>query len=76
MTPVVNGLQATYQGTVDFRILNAALGEGKAAFEAYGLPGHPGYVILDPRGEVRWRAFGPQDGETLAAAIEDSLARE
>ena len=74
MTPVVNGLQSQFEGQVAFIILNAAFGEGKDAFEAYKLPGHPSYVLLHPSGEVVWRAFGPQTEATLKSAIDDALA--
>jgi hypothetical protein len=74
MTPVVNGLQSQFEGQVAFIILNAAFGEGKNAFEAYKLPGHPSYVLLHPSGEVVWRAFGPQTEATLKSAIDDALA--
>lgn len=73
MTPVVNGLEGTYIGQVTFRVLNAGFGEGKEAFEAYRLPGHPSYVILDPDGAIVWQAFGPQSEDTLIAAVEDAL---
>ncbi len=74
MTPVVNGLQSQFEGQVAFTILNAAFGEGKDAFEAYKLPGHPSYVLLNPSGEVMWRAFGPQTDSSLESAIGDALA--
>ncbi len=74
MTPVVNGLQTQFEGQVAFVILNANFGEGKDAFEAYQLPGHPSYVLLNPGGEVVWRAFGPQTDATLESALSDALA--
>jgi hypothetical protein len=70
----VNGLQSQFEGQVAFIILNAAFGEGKDAFEAYKLPGHPSYVLLNPSGEVVWRAFGPQTEATLKSALDDALA--
>ncbi len=74
MTPVVNGLRDKFDGRAAFVILNAAFGEGKDAFEAYTLPGHPSYVLLNPSGEVVWRAFGPQAEATLESAIDDAMA--
>lgn len=73
MTPVVNGLKVEYDGSAAFLSLDAAFGEGKRAFEAYGLPGHPSFVLLDINGGVIWRAFGPQSGDTLRDAIENAL---
>jgi hypothetical protein len=74
MTPVVNGLRDEFAGSVEFVILNAASGEGRQALEAYKLPGHPSYVLLNPSGELVWRAFGPQPEVTLESAIRDALA--
>jgi hypothetical protein len=73
MTPVVNGLRAEYVGRAVFLSLDAASGEGRRAFEAYGLPGHPSYVLLDIDGEVIWRAFGPQPREALQEALENAV---
>jgi hypothetical protein len=73
MTPVVNGLEQKYDSSVAFLTLNAAIGEGKAAFEAYRLPGHPSYVLLNPGGEVLWSSFGVQLEDTLEIAILDAL---
>jgi hypothetical protein len=73
MTPVVNGLEEKYNAQVIFLSLNAAFGEGKAALEAYRMPGHPSYVLLNPSGEVLWRSFGVQFEASLEAAIEDAL---
>ena len=55
MSPIVDGLAAQYDGQVAFAILDARDGgSGQRAFEASGLPGHPGYVLLRlPSGELR-----------------------
>jgi hypothetical protein len=74
MTPVVNGLRDEFDGRAAFVILNAAIGEGGDAFKAYQLPGHPSYVLLNPSGEVVWRAFGPQMKASLESAINDAIA--
>lgn len=74
MTPVVNGLETEFGELVDFRSLDAATGEGQRAFNSYGLPGHPSYLILSPLGEVLWRSFGPQTKQVLADAIEIAIA--
>lgn len=73
MTPVVNGLKVEYDGSAAFLSLDAAFGEGKRAFEAYGLPGHPSFVLLDINGGVIWRAVGPQSKEALQDALENVL---
>ncbi len=73
MTPVVNGLKSDFAEVVDIRSLNAGSGIGQRAFNSYGLPGHPSYLILDPKGEVLWKNFGPQPEETLTRAIEEAI---
>jgi hypothetical protein len=65
----VNGLEATYGEQLDFRSLDAGSGEGLQAFRAYNLLGHPSYLVLDPSGEVLWRAFGPLSKEVLSEVI-------
>jgi hypothetical protein len=74
MTPVVNGLETAFADVVDFRSLDATSGIGQRAFNSYGLPGHPSYLILDPQGEVLLRSFGPQTKQVLADAIEVAIA--
>ncbi|MHA1937327.1 MAG: TlpA family protein disulfide reductase [Candidatus Thorarchaeota archaeon] len=74
MTPVVNGLESNFTAKVDFRLLNAGFGLGQRAFNSYGLPGHPSFLILDPTGVVLWKSFGPQAEGTLTAAIDGAIA--
>jgi hypothetical protein len=75
MTPVVNGLYEEYQAQIEFVSINAADGEGKNTFQAYGLVGHPSYLVLSPEGEVLWQAAGPQSRENIEAALMSSLAK-
>ncbi len=69
MQPVVNGLNQTYGDRIEFRELDANAPDGQQAFRAYSLPGHPGYVLLDPQGEVLWMGFGEQSRESLEAQL-------
>ena len=73
MAPVVNGLEETYRSQVEFRSLNAGVPEGLQAFQAYALPGHPGYVLLNPAGEVLWRGFGELPEESISEQIHTFL---
>jgi len=75
MTPFVNGLETTFGEQVEIRFLNAAFGEGRSAFQNYGLPGHPSYVILDPQGEVLWSAFGPHLAGALEAKVGEAISK-
>lgn len=73
MTPVVDGLRSEFEASLEVRALNLAFGDGRRAFEAYGLPGHPSYVLLNADGEELWRSFGPLPREVLIGAIRDAL---
>jgi hypothetical protein len=74
MTPIVDGLTAEYLGQVTVVKLNALDGgTGQQAFEASGLPGHPGYVLLRPDGAELWRGFGQQSPEALDTALQAGL---
>jgi hypothetical protein len=74
MEPVVNGLEEDYRAQIEFRALNAADPAGQRAFQAYALPGHPGYVLIDPGGEVLWKGFGELSGESIRSQLDASLS--
>jgi len=74
MEPVVNGLEESYQGRIAFRSLNAAGPDGQRAFNAYGLPGHPGFVLIDSSGEVLWKGFGQLSAESIQKQLDAFLA--
>lgn len=69
----MNGLEETYGEQIEFRALDANFVEGEKAFRAYSLPGHPGFVLLNPEGEVLWKGFGEQRAENLATELERLL---
>lgn len=70
MAPIVDGLEARYGQAVTFARLDALDGAaGQRAFEAAGLPGHPGFLLRLPDGSEQWRGFGQQSVGTLEAAI-------
>lgn len=75
MQPVVNGLEQTYADQIEFRELNANAPDGQQAFRAYALPGHPGYVLLDPQGEILWKGFGEQSRESIETQLKLALER-
>jgi hypothetical protein len=75
MSPIVDGLAARYGGQVAVVKLNALDGgTGQQAFEASGLPGHPGYVLLRPDGSELWRGFGQQSPEALDSVLQEGLS--
>jgi len=74
MEPVVNGLEQNYQDQIEFRSLNAADPAGQRAFQAYALPGHPGYVLIDPGGAVLWKGFGELSAESIQSQLDIALS--
>lgn len=75
MQPVVNGLKQTYTDQIEFRELDANTPNGQQAFRAYALPGHPGYVLLDPNGEILWRGFGELSRESIETQLQSVMDR-
>lgn len=75
MEPVVNGLEDTYRAQVEFQSINANSTEGQKSFRFYALPGHPGFVILNPGGEVIWRGFGEQSKESIEVELNSALTQ-
>jgi hypothetical protein len=75
MQPVVNGLEQTYADQIEFRELDANAPDGQQAFRAYALPGHPGYVFLDPNGEILWRGFGELSRESIETQLQLAMDR-
>jgi hypothetical protein len=57
MEPIVDGLEKDYQEEITFIRLNAD-SDGNATFRYYNVLGHPGYVLLNPGGEVLWSGVG------------------
>jgi len=75
MRPIVDGLGEEYRQQVDFVYLNAAdRAQGQAAYEAYGLRGHPAFVWVEPSGAVGWKRIGEMSADTLEQAIREGLA--
>ena len=58
MQPIVNGLQADFEGQIVFDSIDAATKSGKEALSAYRLRGHPSYVIVDVEGKALWSFSG------------------
>lgn len=69
MQPIVNGIEAEYNEEVEFIRINAGTADGLKTFNAYGMFGHPAYLILDERGKILWQNVGEQPQEL----IEESL---
>ena len=74
MEPIVHGLSQEYAGRVVFESRNADEAMGKRSADAYGLRGHPAYVIALPSGAPLWSRVGLVEEEVLRAAIEQFAA--
>ena len=73
MQPVVDGLEDEYYDQIDFQRLDANSLNGKEAFQAYGLRGHPSFVVIDPAGVVLWLSLGEQPRDVISRALQDIL---
>jgi hypothetical protein len=73
MEPVVNGVEETYQAQIEFKSIDAATKEGQTFFRFYGLPGHPGFVLLKPEGDILWKGFGEQPREYMESNLEEAI---
>lgn len=70
MTPIVDGLQASYPN-VTFVYLNAQDGgQGERAFEALNMRGHPSYVLFNTGGNEIYRTFGVVPVEQLREELD------
>lgn len=65
MEPVVNGLEEKYQDQIEFRRIDANSPEGKSAYQAYNLLGHPAFTLLNQQGELLWKGLGEQSSQDL-----------
>ncbi len=65
MLPVVDRLEKEYSDRVEFRHIDADSADGNAAFRAYQLIGHPGFVLLATDGTVLWKGQGVQAFEEM-----------
>ena len=48
--------------------------EGRAFSVSHGIGYQPGFVVIDPQGEVYYAALGPYTGEELTQLIEEAAA--
>jgi hypothetical protein len=74
MVPVVNGLEDKLSEQIEFRRIDANSRDGNAAFRAYGLRGHPAFVLLNPDGNVLWTGLGEQSGEDIERQLQVILS--
>jgi thioredoxin-like negative regulator of GroEL len=76
MMPIVDGLEAEFEGRVPVLRLNADKDGNAQLLADYGLRGHPSFVVLDRNSEVSESFFGPQPAETLRRALAIIAASE
>lgn len=74
MQSIVNGLESDFSGRMAFEQRNADDPIHQTTMNAYGLRGHPSYVLLDSNGQVLWSAIGPLSEAGLRQAIEQVAA--
>lgn len=69
MQPIVNGLEAEFEGDLAFERFDANSEDGQMRMRAYDLRGHPSYVIVDSSGEKLWSFSGQLTEENLRGQI-------
>lgn len=74
MEPIVHGLNEEFAGRMAFERRNAAEDVVQRAMAAYGLRGHPSFVIAAPDGEALWTHLGPLEAGPLHAVVQQFAA--
>lgn len=69
----MNGLTQSYPGKIEVRKINVSSEDGSRFFQYYGLPGHPGFILLNPQGEVLWKGFGEQASLEIGTQVRQAL---
>lgn len=69
MMPIVDGLEAEFEGQVAVVRLNGNEEENREIQSRHNLFGHPAFALVTESGEVAASFFGPQDAETLRQAM-------
>ena len=69
MLPIVNGLEAEFAGQTAFETYDANTEEGQDLIRAYGLRGHPSYIIVDRNGDRLWSFSGRMSDTALRDQI-------
>ena len=69
MRPIVNGLEQEYGDRIDFRRYNIVTEEGSAWATQYSLRGHPAFLLVDEKGQERWRYVGVVPREVVEAVL-------
>lgn len=70
MEPIVHGLSQEYGERMVFELRNADEEAGKRSADAYGVRGHPAYVIVAPSGARLWSRVGLVEEGVLRNAVE------
>lgn len=67
--PTVRGLEEEFAGEVDVIRLDANQESNSRLQTEYGVRGHPSFAVLDSKSRVTELFFGPQQENTLRAAM-------
>ena len=70
MRPIVNGLEREFDTRMAFQRFDANTDQGQSLLRAYGLRGHPSYVIVDTKGEKLWSGMGEMSESILRMQME------
>lgn len=67
----MNGLEAEFDGEIEFVRLNVDEAENGRIQQEYGLRGHPSVAILNGNGDVAKLYFGAETAVTLKNVLDD-----
>ena len=76
MMPIVDGLEAEFEGRVSIIRLDADVAVNARLQADYGLRGHPAFVVLDGNSQIIESYFGPQTADALREALSMMTASE
>jgi thioredoxin-like negative regulator of GroEL len=75
MTPIVDGIEQTYQDQIILKRVKADVGSGPATMNYYRIPGHPTLLVFNQNGQETMRLVGPQPIEVVAAELDQLLGQ-
>lgn len=69
-----NELVAQYGTEMEMVVVDRDDPDGRAFAVSHGIGYQPGFVIIDPQGDVFYAQLGPYDGDSLRTLIEAAAA--
>lgn len=67
-------LVAEYGDQMEMIVVDRDEPEGREFAVSHGIAYQPGFVVINPAGEVHYAGLGPYEAEALVALIEEAAA--